>query len=53
MFLDSLRSDIAEPIRHIFRKQDNAQVLLDEVAGIDLDAGDRLDGVGRTGTVAE
>lgn len=31
-------SDIAQPIRHIVRKQHNARVLLDEVVGIDLDA---------------
>lgn len=31
-------SDIAQPIRHIVRKQRNARVLLDEVVGIDLDA---------------
>lgn len=30
-------SDIAQPIRHIIRKQDNARVLLDEVVGVDLD----------------
>lgn len=30
-------SDIAQPIRHIIRKQKNARVLLDEVVGIDLD----------------
>jgi len=32
-------SDIAQPIRHIIRKQDNARVLLDEVVGVDLSAG--------------
>lgn len=31
-------SDIAQPIRHIIRKQRNARVLLDEVIDIDLDA---------------
>ena len=31
-------SDIAQPIRHIVRKQKNAKVLLDEVVAIDLDA---------------
>lgn len=30
-------SDIAQPIRHIIRKQDNARVLLDEVVGVDLE----------------
>ncbi len=30
-------SDIAQPIRHIIRKQDNARVLLDEVVGVGLD----------------
>ena len=41
-------SDIAQPIRHIIRKQQNARVLLDEVVGVDLDAravhtiGDRI-----------
>ena len=31
-------SDIAQPIRHIVRKQHNVRVLLDEVVGVDLDA---------------
>jgi NADH dehydrogenase len=31
-------SDIAQPIRHIVRKQNNVRVLLAEVTGIDLDA---------------
>lgn len=31
-------SDIAQPIRNILRKQENAHVLLDEVVGIDIDA---------------
>lgn len=31
-------SDIAQPIRHVVRKQQNARVLLDEVTGIDLSA---------------
>lgn len=31
-------SDIAQPIRHVVRKQKNARVLLDEVTGIDLSA---------------
>lgn len=31
-------SDIAQPIRHVIRKQKNARVLLDEVTGVDLDA---------------
>ena len=31
-------SDIAQPIRHIVRKQRNARVLLDEVIGVDLEA---------------
>lgn len=31
-------SDIAQPIRHILRKQANASVLLDEVVSVDLDA---------------
>ncbi|WP_040490977.1 NAD(P)/FAD-dependent oxidoreductase [Ilumatobacter nonamiensis] len=31
-------SDIAQPIRHVIRKQDNARVLLDEVFDVDLDA---------------
>ena len=31
-------SDIAQPIRHIVRKQHNVRVLLDEVVGIDLAA---------------
>ncbi len=30
-------SDIAQPIRHIVRKQANVKVLLDEVVGVDLD----------------
>lgn len=30
-------SDIAQPIRNILRKQDNARVLLDEVIAVDLD----------------
>jgi NADH dehydrogenase len=30
-------SDIAQPIRHIVRKQRNVRVLLDEVVGVDLD----------------
>ena len=32
-------SDIAQPIRHIVRKQANARVLLAEVSGLDLDGG--------------
>jgi NADH dehydrogenase len=32
-------SDIAQPIRHIVRKQTNARVLLAEVSGLDLDDG--------------
>jgi len=31
-------SDIAQPIRHIVRKQENVRVLLGEVTGIDLEA---------------
>ena len=31
-------SDIAQPIRHVIRKQKNARVLLDEVISVDLDA---------------
>ncbi len=31
-------SDIAQPIRHIVRKQSNVRVLLDEVVGVDLAA---------------
>lgn len=31
-------SDIAQPIRHIIRKQKNARVLLDEVVGVDVGA---------------
>jgi len=31
-------SDIAQPIRHVIRKQKNARVLLDEVTGVDLEA---------------
>ncbi|WP_041300328.1 NAD(P)/FAD-dependent oxidoreductase [Ilumatobacter coccineus] len=31
-------SDIAQPIRHILRKQANAAVLLDEVVSVDLDS---------------
>ncbi|NND76431.1 MAG: NAD(P)/FAD-dependent oxidoreductase [Ilumatobacter sp.] len=32
-------SDIAQPIRHIVRKQDNVRVLLGEVVDVDVDAG--------------
>lgn len=31
-------SDIAQPIRHVIRKQKNARVLLDEVISVDLEA---------------
>lgn len=40
-------SDIAQPIRHIIRKQQNARVLLDEVIGVDLDA-ERVEVIGDT-----
>lgn len=31
-------SDIAQPIRHVVRRQNNVRVLLDEVIGVDLEA---------------
>jgi NADH dehydrogenase len=42
-------SDIAQPIRHIIRKQGNARVILDDVVGVDLDA-QQVDVIG--GTIA-
>lgn len=38
-------SDIAQPIRHVIRKQRNARVVLDEVIRVDLEAGS-IDTVG-------
>ncbi len=37
-------SDIAQPIRHILRRQSNCKVLLDEVTGFDLDTRSVLTG---------